>query len=275
MRVASRIVLDEYKSHGLRLFRLACHHQFLHQNTLSLNYQEQAIFTQPSPSSSHHQDTNLSATFPFKMTFFPCYSNDLSPLFHLLDDYDHHRLSRPKQQHQHHQHHQHRPQPTQVRSFTPKFDLREMNDSFYLDGELPGVDQNNVNIEFSDPHTLVINGRVEHNYNTNSEAEEQQGNDETSSNKSRQPTVEDEDAPNSSPSVASPVKPADKAMTEETSLPLYKYRVSERAIGSFHRAFTFAARFDQDAVKATLRNGILSLVIPKEPTPKMKKIRVE
>merc|ERR1712187_170846 len=219
---------------------------------------------------SRHQ---LPATYiPFKMAFFPCYSNDLLPSFHLLDDYDHHRLSRPK--HQHQQHH-HRPQPTQVRSFTPKFDLREMDDSFYLDGELPGVDQNNVNIEFSDPHTLVINGRVERNYNTNPEAEEQQGNDETSSNKSRQPTVEDEDEPNSSPSVASPVKPADKAMTEETSLPLYKYRVSERAIGSFHRAFTFPARVDQDAVKATLRNGILSLVIPKEPTPKMKKIRVE
>lgn len=204
------------------------------------------------------------------MAFFPCYSNDLSPLFHLLDDYDHHRLSRPKQQHNHHQH---RPQPTQARSFTPKFDIRELNDSFYLDGELPGIDQNNINIEFSDPQTLVINGRVERDYNTT--PDEQQDTDETSSNKSRQPTVEDEDEPKSSPSVASPVKPADKTFAEERNLPLYKYRVSERAVGSFHRAFTFPARVDQDAVKAALRNGILSLVIPKEPTPKMKKIRVE
>ena len=68
MRVASGIELDEYKSHSLQLSRIAYHHQFLHQNTLSLNYQEQAIFTQFPTfqrilSSFHHQDTNLSATY--------------------------------------------------------------------------------------------------------------------------------------------------------------------------------------------------------------------
>lgn len=209
------------------------------------------------------------------MSFIPYYTTDLSPLFHLLDDYDLHRSTRPK-----HNQHRNRRQPSPVRYFSPNFDVREMNDSYYLDGELPGVDQNNVEIEFSDPQTLMIKGRVEQNYDnlnitdeTSQQAEEQST--ETSSNKSYQPTVEDEDEANNSSSVAMPSVSADKAVAKETQKPAFKYRVSERSIGEFHRTFTFPTRVDQDAVRASLRNGILSLVVPKEPALKMKKIRIE
>lgn len=213
------------------------------------------------------------------MEFVPCYqgyANNMSPLFHLLDDYDVHRSSRPKANS--HQHHQHRHQPVAVRSFTPNFDVRELNDGFYLDGELPGADQNNIEIEFSDPNTLVIKGRVERNYNNTNSGEkntqaDEQNTDDASSNKSYQATVEDEE---DETSISTPAKPSTKrTVANKEHQPTYKYRVSERSVGEFHRTFTFPTRIDQDAVKASLRNGVLSLVIPKEPAPKMKKIRIE
>lgn len=210
------------------------------------------------------------------MAFIPYYQgSNLSPLFHLLDDYDVHRSSRPKANN--HQHHQHRHQPVAIRSFTPNFDVRELNDGFYLDGELPGADQNNIEIEFSDPNTLVIKGRVERNYNNtnsderNTEAEEQ--NSDTSSNKSYHATVEDEEDETSN---STPAKPStEKTVANKQHQPSYKYRISERSVGEFHRTFTFPSRIDQDAVKASLRNGVLSLVVPKEPAPKLKKVRIE
>lgn len=210
------------------------------------------------------------------MAFFPYY-NDLSPVFHLLDDYGLHRSSHPKyQSHNHHHRHQHQPAP--LLSFSPKFDVRVMNDAFYLDGDLPGADQNNIEVEFSDPTTLVIKGRVERNYNNAAPAKsnQQTEDDEASSNnKSLQPTVEDEEEGNNSASMKSPTKSAEKTIAKENHKPSYKYQVSERSIGEFHRSFTFPTRVDQDAVSATLRNGILSLVLPKEPAPTIKKIRVE
>ena len=39
--------------------------------------------------------------------------------------------------------------------------------------------------------------------------------------------------------------------------------------------FTFPGRVDQDRVKASLRNGILSVNVPKATAPKTKKISVE
>jgi HSP20 family molecular chaperone IbpA len=191
---------------------------------------------------------------------FPRFSTDLAPLFQLLDDYDTHRTYRPKSK------------VTPVRTFAPKFDVCEFPDGYRLDGELPGVNQSDIEIEFSDPQTLVIKGQVERNYdNTATET-----GDDSSSTKSRQPTVEEEtEESNASSAVTSPVKPAEQAVTNSQTQANYKLWVSERSIGEFQRTFAFPTRVDQDAVKASLRNGILSILVPKEAAPKLKKIRVE
>ncbi|KAF7116413.1 hypothetical protein CNMCM5793_004657 [Aspergillus hiratsukae] len=189
---------------------------------------------------------------------FPRFSTDLAPLFQLLDDYDTHRTSRPKSK------------VTPVR-FAPKFDVCEFPDGYRLDGELPGANQGDIEIEFSDPQTLVVKGRVERNYsNTATEA------DDSSSTKPRQPTVEDDtEESDASSSTTSPAKPSEQAVTNSQNQTKYKFWVSERSIGEFQRTFAFPTRVDQDAVKASLRNGILSIVVPKEAAPKLKKIRVE
>lgn len=85
------------------------------------------------------------------MAYLSC-ASDFSPLFRLLDDYETHRSY---------------PAPTRSSGckststststgtststprrtiFTPAFDVCELNDAYYLDGELPGVDQSNIDI---------------------------------------------------------------------------------------------------------------------------------
>lgn len=201
------------------------------------------------------------------MVFFPRYcSGDFAPLFQLLDDYDVHQSTRRPNK-----------KVTPVRTFAPKFDVYELNDRYYLDGELPGVEQNDVDIEFSDPQTLVIRGRSQRNYHEKNQAESDDGS-ETSSVKSHQPTVENwDETTDATPTTEPTPAPTREENTAEKNSPesTYKFWASERSIGEFHRAFAFPTRVDQDSVKASLKNGILSVVLPKEPVPQLKKVRVQ
>ncbi|EEP80614.1 30 kDa heat shock protein [Uncinocarpus reesii 1704] len=77
--------------------------------------------------------------------------SEFGTLFRLLDDYDAHRSDRSG---------------GGALSFAPKFDVRETKEAYMLDGDLPGIDQKDINIEFSDPHTLVVHGRTERSYSS-------------------------------------------------------------------------------------------------------------
>ncbi|CAK7204674.1 hypothetical protein SEUCBS139899_007433 [Sporothrix eucalyptigena] len=57
------------------------------------------------------------------------------------------------------------------RPFNPRFDVRETESTYELHGELAGVERNNVNLEFTEPQTLVISGSVERNYSSNTPAD--------------------------------------------------------------------------------------------------------
>ncbi|KAL1962279.1 hypothetical protein VTN77DRAFT_9869 [Rasamsonia byssochlamydoides] len=157
------------------------------------------------------------------MSLFPR-AGDFAPLFRLLDDYDLHRSTRGD---------------TSIRSWAPRFDVRETKDAYLLDGELPGVNQKDIDIEFSDPQTLVIKGRIQREYTS----------------------------PEGGETTTSDVQKTDKAG--------HRFWVQERSIGEFHRSFNFPARVDQDNVKASLKNGILSVVVPKAAPPTGRKIMIE
>ena len=57
--------------------------------------------------------------------------------------------------------------------------------------------------------------------------------------------------------------------------PKYKYWVSERSVGEFHRSFSFPGRVDTDGVKASLKNGILHVTVPKSVHKESKRIQIE
>lgn len=186
------------------------------------------------------------------MSLFPR-TGDFAPIFRLLDDYDVHRSSRGSSH--------------PISNFSPRFDVRETKDAYYLDGEVPGINQKDVDIEFSDPQTLVIKGRVTREYTSNES-------DDTDSRASSPKPATVEDAPEDGREAVTKTGPKTE-VSKSTAAPQHKFWVSERSVGEFHRTFSFPTRVDQDAVKASLKNGVLSVVVPKASRPAARKITIE
>ncbi|KAJ4380125.1 hypothetical protein N0V86_004434 [Didymella sp. IMI 355093] len=200
------------------------------------------------------------------MSLFPRFTQEFAPIFRLFDEYDRQAFRDVDRQFQ------------SIRSFTPKFDVKETNEAYELHGELPGVDQQNISIEWTDNNTLQISGKHEHVREEGQRPTTIQGNEEqkkleSSKDDKHQPTVEDESAEsaNKDTQVAKQSEQQEIAKQE----PKHKYWVSERSVGSFHRSFAFPARVDQDAVKASLKNGILSIMVPKATAPQSRKVNIE
>jgi HSP20 family molecular chaperone IbpA len=155
-------------------------------------------------------------------------SGDFAPLFRLLDDYDVHRSTASN---------------GASRAFSPRFDVRETENAFHFDGELPGIDQKDIDVEFPDPQTMVVKGRVVREYHTpDPQAEAKEGTEQAGEN--------------------------------QVTKAGQRFWASERSVGEFQRSFTFPNRVDPDKTKASLKNGILSIEVPKATAAASKKITV-
>jgi HSP20 family molecular chaperone IbpA len=66
-----------------------------------------------------------------------------------------------------------------------------------------------------------------------------------------------------------------KTDSKTDSKPTRRFWATERSVGEFQRTFTFPTRVDQDNVKASLKNGILSVTVPKTTAAATKKITIE
>lgn len=213
------------------------------------------------------------------MSFFPraLVGSDLNngsftPLFRLLDDFD--TYSRGGQ-------HSHRSHIT--KTFAPKFDIKEESGAYVLEGEFPGIEQKDVQIEFTDPQTLTVHGRVERQYTAGTppagvEAPETGGTitEAGEEHASHKATVEDEDAANNAATTAnnSVANTSQQSEKQEQAPSQSKYWVSERSVGEFQRSFSFPDRVDQEAVTASMKNGILSIVVPKAKKYESRKITI-
>lgn len=210
------------------------------------------------------QTTRNMSFFPRYLGYdYPSYDSGLTPLFRLLDDFDSYRSSGAA--------------PTNAASklaktFNPKFDVKETEASYELHGELPGIEQKDVELEFTDAQTLSIRGRSERSYQSGTPpdhllgAGKEQGRI-TSAEESehhtqpRKASVADEDEEKAR-EAGQAVEKSDKSQ-KKAEQPKEKFWVSERSVGEFARSFHFPSRIDQDAVKASMKNGILSIVVPK------------
>jgi len=237
------------------------------------------------------------STNPRNMVFFPRFvAHEFAPavreshnLFRLLDDYASVMASRSNVC---------GPSFAQsVRTFQPRFDMKESKDSYELHGELPGIAQKDINIEFTDATTLSIRGRTETvreegqrpTAALESQPEQQKLADaaETESTASstnyHKASVEDEESvtttaeatPAETPASSEAPSQSQEVAQSQQQVDTPNYWFSERSVGSFARSFSFPQRVDQDAVKASLRDGILSIVIPKAPAPVKRTINIE
>ena len=207
----------------------------------------------------------------FTTPFYPhfnSFGSDFAPLFRLLDSATADLVPSSRQQAR--------------RTFTPKFDVREVGAAYELQGELPGIEQKDLDIEFLDDKTLVIRGRTlaEGTKTNRAEAVEpanavqNEAADDNASEKSanyQKASVEDEyvDAGAESEAADGAKAPASTSAevaptveSKKAAEPSFKYWVSERSVGEFERRFSFPGRVELENVKASLKNGILSVVVP-------------
>ncbi|KAJ9144875.1 Heat shock protein 30 [Coniochaeta hoffmannii] len=211
------------------------------------------------------------------MSLFPrnFYGADatFTPLFRLLDEFDNYRTD---------------VQGTNgaggrkgtrglsVRTFNPKFDVRETENTYELHGELPGIDRENITIEFTEPQTIVVSGHVERSYQSGTppsgylEGTKMSGAiTEGGEQKSHKATVEEESGEKAKEQGAVSKK------EEQQQQPKEKYWVSERSVGEFSRTFSFPTRVDQDNVTASLENGVLNISVPKAKKHESRRISVK
>jgi len=198
------------------------------------------------------------------MPFFPqVYLSPEANFLSLLSELDH-----PKQK-------SCSPRPARHHTYTPRFDVTEEADAYELYGELPGLAQSDLSIQFADAQTLVIKGKTERALKTATPAAEAEPEKEsdTEAEKAHNATVEDEYDAADTP-LATPATTTTATITNETDKPAEapkpkpKLWIAERRVGEFARSFAFEQRIDHDGVLATLKNGVLYVRVPKSQKPK-------
>lgn len=55
----------------------------------------------------------------------------------------------------------------------------------------------------------------------------------------------------------------------------HRLSLSEYGVGDYQRVFTLSDEVDRDKIKATVKNGVLMLVMPKAPAAKTRKIPIQ
>lgn len=112
----------------------------------------------------------------------------------------------------------------------PKVDVKETENAYSLDMELPGRTENDVNIEL-DHNTLTISSKKE----------------ETS----------------------------EKSEGSEKNNNSGKWLIRERRTSEFSRSFRLPEDVDNENVKATFKNGILNVMMPRKALATPKRIAIE
>jgi hypothetical protein len=127
-----------------------------------------------------------------------------------------------------------------------------------------------VNIEFTDPQTLVVRGFTERTFTAGTPpAGLVEGGKQNAGAISEKGEEAAAAPPQDSGSGAEEVNRQDKPKTTSD-----KYWVQERSVGEFARTFSFPSRIDQDAVSASLNNGILTVIVPKAKKHEARRVAI-
>jgi HSP20 family molecular chaperone IbpA len=211
---------------------------------------------------------------------------DFSPVLNYLDEFDRHFSRRHRF----------------VNCFIPRFDLEEDAHNYYLYGDIPGATIDAITIEAHTNHTLQIYGKTLRLGVALSQQDQEPevstagsdfvhvpiSNHNTKESSFQPPPLPPpSDATNATTNPAPiqgqapyfPPPPTQQQVTQNhphherhktfsgTNAPreqTHHILLSERLVGDFHRTFAFPSPVVEDGVKASLENGVLSLVVPKK-----------
>ncbi|TPX17479.1 uncharacterized protein E0L32_003122 [Thyridium curvatum] len=216
--------------------------------------------------------STTTTTTPATMSLFQRfpYAEDASftPLFRLLDDFDTYSRAGGRTGGA-------SGSRSAAPSFSPKFDVRETENTYELHGELPGIDRKDVSIEFTEPQTIVVRGRVERNYTSGTPpaglvegaAPQASGALPAASESHHHASVSDEETEAAREKGVVSAKKTEKEHAQQKQQqqqqPAERYWHQERSIGEFQRAFSFPTRVNEAGVSASLKDGILHVSVPK------------
>src|SRR4051812_11564375 len=105
--------------------------------------------------------------------------------------------------------------------FTPRFDIKETKTAYVIKADVPGLNEEDVNVSMTG-HQLTVSGRREQEHRN-----------------------EDD-----------------------------QFFAVERSAGSFARTFSLPDVVDADAVKAEMKNGVLTVEVPKRPEAQPRKVNI-
>ncbi|KAJ1332601.1 hypothetical protein BSLG_008230 [Batrachochytrium salamandrivorans] len=145
----------------------------------------------------------------------------------------------------------------------PLMDVHETEQAYVVSAEVPGVPRNSLNCEVVHGDTLVISGKfiagadkgasevAPDNVNVGSD-NAAAGSDsitDTDHNQDRASAGE----------IETTAEKGGKAVLDNATM-----HTNERVYGSFRRSISFASRIDAAKLKATLKDGVLTVQIPKD-----------
>jgi len=175
-------------------------------------------------------------------------------------------------------------EPLRLASRSIPMDLKESKSQYELVAELPGVNKKDINIEVKDDRTLIITGKMGHDEGgpegeTVTAYEDQaQGRGQGPYDASSDVQIDESDGV--IPSGAEKMQ-RDKAsqsmklsVSKAEESDVERYWNSERILASFQRSITFPSPFQTDKIEARLKNGLLSVLLPKIPEKKGIQINV-
>lgn len=153
----------------------------------------------------------------------------------------------------------------------PKFDVTEHDKAYHLQGELPGVPPENVVLEFTDPQTLVVRGKVEreHTEGDPSMAPKRLGGG------AEQGKIEGKKGEKEKGEQGVEKHNGEKEGEKAGGASKPKYWLSERSYGEFSRVFNFPSTVDQDKVEAKFDKGVLNVVVPKVEKKGTRRIEIK
>ncbi|KAK5096738.1 hypothetical protein LTR70_002893 [Exophiala xenobiotica] len=156
-------------------------------------------------------------------------------------------------------------------TLAPKFDIKEIQNEFILEGELPGVEKKDISLNFVDDNTLVLKTRTEKVREEGAipqgpvegEGERQAGDVHMSA--ASQDATQANEAQAQGQDRANDTAIATQNQNKEVSqpAPAPQYHLTERSIGTFQRVFSLPGELKHAEVKASLKNGVLTVTVPK------------
>lgn len=142
----------------------------------------------------------------------------------------------------------------------PAADLVETPKGYELHAELPGFDKNNIKIEMPDSQTLILSGSVNEQHEVSSD------------DSVPEPT---NNSTNTSESSKEDNQVTTKSQDNQVGQHKPHYWVNERISGAFSRSFRFPTPVNTEDIKASFKDGILKVLVPKSAEEQSKQINIE